>query len=124
MFKVRYITLLLFLIIPVLDVLSQNRKDLEDERKKTQDEIEYTNLLKLTQQKRQKSVQEFILTNKKIESRKTNIRQINNEIKKIDTDIGKEQEAINTLQMILSSLEKSTKNLYIRHIKLSRQVIN
>ncbi len=118
MFKVRYIVLLLFLIMPLCDVLSQNRKDLENERKKTQDEIEYTNnLLKLTQQKRQKSVQEFILTNKKIESRKTNIRQINNEINKIDTDIGKEQEAINALQNDLVKLRKEYEKLIYQAYK-------
>ncbi len=115
--NVKYlIASLFFLSVSVL--IAQDRKDLENERKKTQEDIEFTNnLLKTTQEKRQKSVEEYIITTKKIELRQRNISQIKTEIQKIENSIVYEQNVIASLRSDLETLRKEYEKLIYQAYK-------
>jgi septal ring factor EnvC (AmiA/AmiB activator) len=110
--------LVLTFLLLALVTHGQNRKDLEMERKKTQDEIEFTNnLLKTTQEKRQKSVEEYIITNKKIELRQRNIGQISNEITQIEKNINYEINVIGSLRKDLEKLRAEYSKLIYQSYK-------
>jgi septal ring factor EnvC (AmiA/AmiB activator) len=113
------------LLLSVVQInYAQNRKDLENERKKTQEEIEFTNnLLKSTQEKRQKSVEDYIITNKKIELRQRNIEQIKKEIQQIDNNINYEQNVIGSLKSDLEKLRAEYAKLIYQSYK-TRQTNN
>lgn len=106
------------LTIVYFSLFSQSKKELEIQRRKTQDEIEYANnLLKSTQKERKKSVEDYIITNKKIEVRLLNIKQISNEIKKIENDIINEQVVIDNLSSDLIQLRQEYERLIYQSYK-------
>lgn len=94
---------------------AQKRGELEKEREKTQKEIEYAEkLLKNTQQQREKSVGEYVITTKKIELRQKSINQVNSEIRNIESNI-------NTQSGTISELHTDIEMLINEYIKIIQQ---
>ncbi|MDD2562593.1 MAG: peptidoglycan DD-metalloendopeptidase family protein [Salinivirgaceae bacterium] len=99
-------------------VFSQTRIDLEKERRKTQNDLEYaTNLLKSTQDQRKSSVENYIITNKKIELRTRNIQNIKGEILQIESNIATEQQVISGLKSDLDKLRTEYVKLVMQAFK-------
>ena len=107
---------LLCVFFRVDDIHAQKRSELEKEREKTQKEIEYAEkLLVTTRQQKAKSVEEYVITTKKLELRKKNIDQINDEIEKIESLIDTQNDTVSMLKNDLEAL----KNEYVRIIQQS-----
>ena len=88
-------------------VFSQSRKALEKKRKQTQREIAYTNkLLKQNKNKSKKSFNQLLILNNKIDSRRSLISTINEEIKLVNDKITENQEIIESLSSDLELLKK------------------
>ena len=87
-------------------IFSQERKKLEKQKQKKEQEIEYTNeLLKQTKESTQTSYQKLLLLNKKISSRKELITTINQEIKMVDSRIYDYQVVVNSLKSDLKKIK-------------------
>lgn len=92
----------------------QSKKDLENQKKKIQKEIDYTNeLLAETKKKKKHSLTELVALNKKIQQREELISNINNQISLLDQQIKENNESINNLQKDLTKLkEEYAKMIY------------
>ena len=114
--KIYIILIFLYRIICINDIYAQKRTDLEAERAKTQKEIESAEqILKTTSKKKQQSVEEYVITTKKIELRKKNIEQIRKEINLLNYNIDIKNDSITILNKALEQL----KNEYIKIIQQS-----
>jgi septal ring factor EnvC (AmiA/AmiB activator) len=105
----------------------KDRAKLEQDKKKVEEEIEYTNkLLEQTRQNRQISLNEVVILNKKISQREQLINTINNEVQLVDYQMSLAQDSIKLLEQDLKSLKDEyakmiyysykNKNLYDRLI--------
>jgi septal ring factor EnvC (AmiA/AmiB activator) len=125
----RRITLiLLLLMLSGAGVFAQkDRAKLEQDKKKVEEEIEYTNrLLEQTRQTRQNSLNEVVILNKKIGKREELISTINNEVQLVEYQMTQAQDSINLLEKDLKALKDEyakmiyyaykNKNLYDRLI--------
>jgi murein hydrolase activator len=99
--------LLLILLVAFAGAFAQkDRAKLEQDKKKVEEEIEYTNkLLEETRQTRQNSLNEVIILNKKIGQREQLIITINSEIGLVENQIAIAQDSINLLEKDLQSLK-------------------
>lgn len=105
-FLLKYI-ILIFSLLLSFQSFSQNKKSLENAKKKKQREIAYTNkLLKKTRQNKKKSFNALILINNQINNRKQLINTIQYEINKIDSRIDEKNIIINSLSNDLVNLQK------------------
>lgn len=84
----------------------QTKKDLENQKRKIQKEIEYTNeLLAQTKKKKKHSLTELVALNKKISQREELIANINSQISLLDQQIRENNESISHLQNDLTKLK-------------------
>lgn len=92
----------------------QSKKDLENQKKKIQKEIDYTNeLLAETKKNKKRSLTELVALNKKIQQREELIANINSQIGLLDQQIKENNESINHLQNDLTKLkEEYAKMIY------------
>ncbi|MFH2141245.1 MAG: peptidoglycan DD-metalloendopeptidase family protein [Bacteroidota bacterium] len=117
MIAIRKIILSQILICSIFLLLSnyvcgQTRKELEEKKKKTQEEIAYTNkLIKETQKNQQNSIQHLKLLDQKITMRKELINNINLEIELINKKINENSD-------LISSMEKDLKDLKNEYAKM------
>jgi len=114
---IRYLTFFLtFYFVGFETVTAQNRLQLEAERTKTQKEIEYAErLLKTTSEKKQQSLEEYVITTKKIDLRNKNIQQLNIEKKFIEDEIKLENQSKDELE----NYREQLKNEYIKILQQS-----
>jgi len=120
--------ILLFLILLASGVFAQkNRAKLEQDKKKVEAEIEYTNkLLEQTRETKQNSLNEVVILNKKISKREELIGTIGNEVQLVEDQIVQAQDSIILLEKDLRALKDEyakmiyyaykNKNLYDRLI--------
>ena len=103
----------------------KDRTKLEQDKKKIEEEIQYTNqLLEQTRQTRQNSLNEVVILNKKINQREQLINTINSEVQSVENQLILAQDSINLLEKDLQSLKDEyakmiyysykNKNLYDR----------
>ena len=119
---------MLLLVFSVVGAFAQkDRAKLEQDKKKVEAEIEYTNkLLEQTRQTRQNSLNEVVILNKKIDKREQLISTINNEVQLVEYQMVLAQDSINMLEKDLQNLKDEyakmiyyaykNKNLYDRLI--------
>lgn len=97
---------MVFFLFIVLPSTGQTRKELEEKKKKTQQEIEYTNkLIKETQKNQKNSIQQLKLLDQKIEMRKDLIGSINLEIKMINEKINENNDLVISMESDLKELK-------------------
>ena len=120
--------LLILLMLLVFGAFSQkNRAKLEQDKKKVEAEIEYTNkLLEQTRQTKQNSLNEVVILNKKISKREELIGTIGNQVQLVEDQMVQAQDSINLLEKDLRALKDEyarmiyfaykNKNLYDRLI--------
>ncbi|MFQ3578903.1 MAG: hypothetical protein SNJ71_02025, partial [Bacteroidales bacterium] len=102
-----YITILLLSIF-VFPVFGQTKAELEKKKKKTEEEIAYTNkLLKETRDFQKSSYNNLLLINKNIASRREMIQNLNYEIELTDKRIRETEELIRMMSEDLTRLQKS-----------------
>jgi murein hydrolase activator len=105
----------------------KDRAKLEQDKKKVEAEIEYTNkLLEQTRETRKNSLNEVVILNKKISQREKLITTISSEVQAVDYQLTLAQDSINLLEKDLQSLKDEyakmiyysykNKNLYDRLI--------
>jgi septal ring factor EnvC (AmiA/AmiB activator) len=99
--------ILFFLALNLLFAFGQkDRAKLEQDKKKVEEEIEYTNkLLDQTRQTRQTSLNEVVILSKKINQREQLITTINGEVQLVEDQIVRAQDSINLLEKDLQSLK-------------------
>lgn len=101
------ILLLLSLIFVYYTGFSQSKKSLQRQRIKAQKEIAYTNkLLRETKKSQQKSYNQLVILNNKIEKRKDLINTIKQEILILNKQISENQEIVKSLQEDILNLKK------------------
>ncbi|MCU0370940.1 MAG: peptidoglycan DD-metalloendopeptidase family protein [Bacteroidales bacterium] len=124
--NIAFIILLIFLSTAAA-WSQQNRAKLEQDKKKVEEEIEYTNkLLEQTRQTRQNSLNEVVILNKKIGKREQLINTINSEVRLVENQMALAQDSIDLLVKDLQNLKDEyakmiyyaykNKNLYDRLI--------
>jgi murein hydrolase activator len=119
--------LLLLLLITSVAFSQKDRAKLEQDKKKVEQEIEYTNkLLEQTRQTKENSLNEVVILNRKIGKREELINTINNEVQLVEYQMTKAQDSIDLLENDLKALKDEyakmiyyaykNKNLYDRLI--------
>ena len=122
--------ILIFILILISSEMIFAQKDrvkLEQEKKKIEEEIQYTNqLLDQTRQNKQNSLNEVVILNKKISQREQLIGTINKEVLLVEDQLVQAQDSINLLEKDLQALKDEyakmiyysykNKNLYDRLI--------
>jgi septal ring factor EnvC (AmiA/AmiB activator) len=120
--------ILLLLLLSGAGAFSQkDRAKLEQDKKKVEEEIEYTNkLLEQTRQTKQNSLNEVVILNKKIGKREQLITTINSQVQMIEYQMAMAQDSIDLLERDLKNLKDEyakmiyysykNKNLYDRLI--------
>lgn len=102
----KYILLLILSMFISTFSFSQTKEELEKEKDKIENELRYTNsLLEETMSGKKTSLNQLHIINKKINTRKKLIKNINNEIKYIDNSILTTQDSIVILQNTLEILK-------------------
>lgn len=108
--------IILLVILSVLWSYSagQSKEELQDKKRKLQDEIEYTNnLIEETKKSQSNSMDQLLKLNKKIDARQEIINTIYEEVKLLDRKIEKNKTAIANLEADLQELrEEYAKMLY------------
>lgn len=98
--------ILIFLLVTQLAFSQKDRAALEQEKKKVEEEIEYTNqLLEQTVQSKQTSLNEVVILNKKISKREQLIGTINSQINLLQKQIDEAQDSIAMMQRDLQNLK-------------------
>ncbi len=88
-------------------MFAQSRKDLENKKQKTQEQISYTNkLLKQTQENQKESYNSLMLISNKIEVRKELIRDINAEVESVKARSLEVQEIVRIMEEDLVKLKR------------------
>jgi murein hydrolase activator len=99
------IVLLLFFSVAAT-LAQQDRSKLEQDKKKVEEEIEYTNrLLDQTRQNRQNSINEVVILNKKISKREELIQTINDQVRLVELQMALVQDSISLLEKDLENLK-------------------
>ena len=123
--RISYILILVCIFSATGGFAQKNRAQLEQDKKKIEQEIEYTNqLLEQTQQNKQANLNEVVILNKKINKREQLIGTINNQIILVEEQISDAQDSIAMLEKDLQNLKDEyaqmvyysykNKNLYDR----------
>ncbi len=106
LFRFVVFTLFLFFLVFSPNFYSQDRKKLEDKRKKIEQEIEKAaELLKETQKNQEYSMQQLEIISSKIKSREELIQTISSEVSIIDKDIKDKENTIKIMQEELKKLK-------------------
>jgi murein hydrolase activator len=119
--------LLLLMLLASGAFAQKNRAKLEQDKKKVEAEIEYTNkLLEQTRETKKNSLNEVVILNKKISKREELIGTIGNEVQLVEGQMAQAQDSINLLEKDLKALKDEyakmiyyaykNKNLYDRLI--------
>jgi murein hydrolase activator len=119
--------LLLLLLSGTGAFAQKDRAKLEQDKKKVEEEIEYTNkLLEQTRQTKANSLNEVVILNKKISKREELIITINSEVQLVENQMAQAQDSISLLEKDLKALKDEyakmiyyaykNKNLYDRLI--------
>lgn len=88
-------------------LFGQNRKELEEQKTKTQQEIEYTNnLLQATQENRRSTTQRVRILNKRIQLRNEIINNVSQEVGLIDHEIAEKEALIDEMERDLETIKK------------------
>jgi septal ring factor EnvC (AmiA/AmiB activator) len=96
-------------------VYAQQRKDLEEQKSKTQQEIEYTSrILDDTRKNRQNTIQRVRILNKRIQLRNQIISNIGQEITLIDQEIKQKSTLIKDMEKNVETLKKQYEELIIK----------
>lgn len=122
-----FFIILILLLLTGPSFSQKNRAKLEQDKKKVEQEIEYTNkLLEQTRQTKQNSLNEVVILNKKIGKREELIGTIGNEVQLVENQMTQAQDSINLLEKDLKALKDEyakmiyyaykNKNLYDRLI--------
>ena len=122
-------SIILFILMMIISgtFAQKDRAKLEQDKKKVEEEIEYTNkLLDQTRETRKSSLNEVVILNKKIGQREKLISTISSEVQVVDYQLTLAQDSINLLEKDLQSLKDEyakmiyyaykNKNLYDRLI--------
>jgi septal ring factor EnvC (AmiA/AmiB activator) len=97
---------ILFVVVTGSVFSQKTRTQLEQEKEKLEDEIEYTNqLLEQTQQSKQASLNEVVILNKKINKREQLIGTISSQIGLVEAQIAAAKDSIATLEKDLQNLK-------------------
>ena len=113
--KAQRIMLITALCMLMINVWGQNRKELEERKSKTQEEIEYTNRLLIeTQANRRNTLQRVRILNKRIQLRNEIINNINQEIILVDREIEQKNE-------IVSGMEKDVEKIKEQYAEMITQ---
>ena len=100
------LTFLFFVFLLVPASYAQNKKELENKKKKLQEEINYTNkLLSETKKNKKLSLNQLVTLNKKISARQELIATINKELSLLETQILENHISINKLKKDLEKLK-------------------
>ena len=103
----RIILFFLFLLAGGLVLFGQTKEELQDRKRKLQEEIAYTNdLIKETKKNQTSSMDQLVKLKKKIEVRQQIINTINEEIRLLDRKIEKNKKAIAELEAGLQKLKE------------------
>ncbi len=103
----KIILLLIFLMPGALLLNGQKKVELENKKKKTQEEINYTNkLLKETRENQKSSYNNLLLINKNIDSRRELIENISTEVSYTDQRIQETEQIIEIMQEDLEILKE------------------
>jgi septal ring factor EnvC (AmiA/AmiB activator) len=107
--------LLAIMFICIINIIGQDKKELEEKKTQTQNEIEYTNQLLLeTQSNRKNTLQRVRILNKRIQLRNEIIENINGEINIIEKEIGQKNLLISQLEQDLETIRKQYAELIVR----------
>lgn len=99
-------SLFILLTFSISSGFAQSRKDLEAQRRQTQQQIQKTSkLLDETREGRKKTYNNLLLLNEQITSRKTLIQKISEEVSLLDERMEENQESIDMLQSDLDELK-------------------
>ena len=111
--KISYIILLIIFCLVVHNAaLSQSKTDLENKKKKTLEEISYTNkLLKQTKESQKESYNSLLLISKNINSRKELIQNINDEVSYYNERVLETELIITIMQDDLEILKQKYANM-------------
>ena len=113
--KAHRIMLITALCMLMINAWGQNRKELEERKSKTQEEIEYTNRLLIeTQANRRNTLQRVRILNKRIQLRNEIINNINQEIILVDREIEQKNE-------IVSGMEKDVEKIKEQYAEMITQ---
>jgi septal ring factor EnvC (AmiA/AmiB activator) len=90
----------------VLGADAQSKKELQERKKKLQEEIQYSNqLLKKTEQRKQASLNQLLQLNKKISSREALIQAMEEEIQMINDSITFQENHLDSLEQSMNELK-------------------
>jgi septal ring factor EnvC (AmiA/AmiB activator) len=107
--------LLAIMFICIINIIGQDKKELEEKKTQTQNEIEYTNQLLLeTQSNRKNTLQRVRILNKRIQLRNEIIENINGEINIIEKEIGQKNLLISQLEQDLETIRQQYAELIVR----------
>ncbi len=102
----------------------QGRQELEKRRKKTQDEIAYTNkLLEETRDNRKSSYNDMLIIQRRIRLREKLIEEIDAEIKYLENKIDDNEAVISSLEKDLKKIKDEYANMIFYHFK-NREISN
>ena len=118
----------LYVIVCILiyssHLYGQGRVELEKRRKKTQEEIAYTNkLLEETRNTRESSYQDMLIIQRRIKLREKLIDEINTEIQYLENKIKDNKEVISSLEMDLKKIKDEYARMIYYHYK-NRELSN
>jgi septal ring factor EnvC (AmiA/AmiB activator) len=117
--------LISFLIWENLFQQAKNKEQLVNEKNKIEAEIELTNkLLSDTRSKKENTLSEYKLLNRKIDNRNLIIRKLNNEIALINNEIEQNQHTLNLFQEDLKKAKKEYSDLIYHAFKSSNHNLN
>ncbi len=103
------------MLISTTKINGQTRKELEERKAKTQQEIEYTNKLLLeTQKNRKNTIQKVKILNTRIKLRNEIIENINQEINSIEREIEQKNALISGMEKDLEKVKEQYKELIVK----------
>ncbi len=118
---IKYIKLLFAIFLINIPVYGQSKKELEEQRKKTQEEINYIdNLLKETEIKRGISINDLRILNNKLKLHENVIEGLNKEIDLISERVEINRLAINLMENDLKVLKREYEKAIINAYKISK----
>ncbi len=114
MIQIKNTTILVIFIFSYICIQAQDRKILEEKRKQTLKEIEYTNqLIKKTRQEKKNSLNQLLIVNKNIKAREELIKNIQQEIQMLDNKMSLLYSKLDTLENNLKKLKKGYSNMLV-----------
>jgi len=117
--RVTILTVLFFVLLPFLE--GQTRRDLEDQRRKTLEEISYVdNLLKETAKEKKESLNELKIISRKLNLRESVLKGLKDEILLLNNRIDLNTLAINMMESDLIVLKQDYENAVLSSFRSSK----